>query len=107
MTGRGAGRLLQLVALSAFAVGQPLLDLLASYPGFLVAHRSSPGDVVLLALTLLAALPLLLFALTRVAALGSRRAGTLAHGACVAVLASLISLPVSGRGCPWTPPHCR
>ena len=87
------GQFLQLVALSAFAVGQPLLDLLANFPGFLVAHRSAPIDVALLALTLIAALPLALFALTRIVGRMSRRAETIVHGTSVAALACLIVLP--------------
>jgi hypothetical protein len=91
------GQFLQLVALSAFAVGQPLLDLLANFPGFLVAHRSAPIDVALLALALFAALPLALFALTRVVGLVSRRAEIIVHGTSVAALACLIVLPWMGR----------
>jgi hypothetical protein len=91
------GRLLQLVALSAFAVGRPLLELVADFPGFLVAHRAAPGDIVLLALTLLAAPPLLLFALSRAAGLVSSRAEAIVHRVWVASLSALILLPLAGR----------
>ncbi len=91
------GRLLQLGALSAFAVGQPLLGLLEDFPGFLVAQRCAPVDVVLIALTLLLAPPLVLFAFTRAIGFASRRAGLVAHGACVALLVSLIVLQLIGR----------
>lgn len=40
---------LQLVGLSAFAVGQPLLDLLGAKPEFFAVRRSEPLDLVLLA----------------------------------------------------------
>jgi arylsulfatase A-like enzyme len=92
-----AGQFLQLIALSAFAVGQPLLGLLADFPGFLVAHRSAPVDVVLLALAFFAALPLALFALTRAVSLISRRAEAIAHGASVSVLTALVVSPWIGR----------
>ncbi len=54
----GAGaRALQLFALSALAVGQPLLDLLARNAPFLVAHRATTGDILGLAIALLVVLP--------------------------------------------------
>jgi len=91
------GRFLQLLALSASGVGQPLLGLMADYPGFLVAHRSTPGDVVLLALALLTAPALALFALTRAVGLVSRQGELIAHGLFMAGFSSLIMLHWLGR----------
>ena len=53
---RGAGprsarrRFGELLALTTFAVGQPLFDLLGKSPAFFVAHRAEPLDLVLFAL---------------------------------------------------------
>jgi hypothetical protein len=90
------GRFLQLGALSALAVGQPLLDLLKTFPGFLVAHRCAPLDIVLLALALLLVLPISLFALTQVIGIASRWAGLIVHRVFIALLASLIVAQLIG-----------
>jgi len=97
-----AGQWFQLVALSAFAVGQPLLGLLADFPGFLVAHRSAPVDIALIALAFCAALPLALFALTRAVGLVSRRAQVAVHGASIGILTALVVSPWIGRALPDT-----
>ena len=44
---------LHLCALSAFAVAQPLLALVAEHPPFLVAHRAGRLEIALLLLALL------------------------------------------------------
>ena len=68
------GRARQLLALSSFAITQPLLGLLASAPGFLVAHRVMPADVPIVVAVLILAAPAALFALERAAeALPGRR----------------------------------
>jgi hypothetical protein len=41
----------------SFAIGQPLLDVLARHPTFLVAHRAEPGDIALLVVGLLVVPP--------------------------------------------------
>ena len=50
-------RALHLAALTAFAVSQPLFDLLRQYPTFLLAHGADRLDAALLALGLGLLLP--------------------------------------------------
>jgi hypothetical protein len=98
--GRAIGELLQLTALSAFSVGQPLLGLLSDFPGFFVARQAAPIDIVLLASVLFAALPLALFALVRCAGFVSPKLGAIAQSACVGTLGALFTLPWLGRMLP-------
>jgi len=88
---------LQLCALSAFAVAQPLFDLLSRHGEFLVAHDARPWDIVLLAVLLCVGVPL---AATAASWLGGVPFGGLSPGSAapaVGVLVSLIALPVLGR----------
>lgn len=50
--------MLHAAALSALAVAQPVLDLIAKHPGFLVAHRATRFDLAALPLALGGVLPL-------------------------------------------------
>lgn len=75
-------------AMGAFALAQPLLDLLGRNPEFFIAQRFPAGDIVLLAIGLIC-LPVPLWALV----LGLRRlsssAGAIAHLVVIAVLAAV------------------
>ena len=54
---------LHIVALTGFAVAQPVYDLLARHADFFVAHASTPGDLLALVTILSVALPGLLIAI--------------------------------------------
>ncbi len=93
----GADRGLHLLALSAFAVLQPLLDLLAREPGFLVARKATAGEILLLVGALGLVLPGLLWGGVRAAAAVSRRLGHGLQLTLVAGLALLVALPIIKR----------
>ena len=87
----------QLAAMSAFAVAQPLLQLLRQNPEFLVVHQSQRGDVLILALGLLVIPPVamtLVVGLAGLAGFGFRRYSL---GAFLAVLLVLLLLPFFDR----------
>ena len=48
---------LQIIALWAVTIAQPLLDLLGANPEFFVAHRAGASDILLLTLALVVLLP--------------------------------------------------
>ncbi len=60
---------LQLVGLTAFAVAQPLFDILGRHIEFLVAHRAGPVEILLLVLGATLALPTVLVACEALAGL--------------------------------------
>jgi hypothetical protein len=85
---------LSIFTLSAFALAQPLFDLLSRSPEFFVARHSEPLDVVLLVLALLLPVPLVLCAIEALARLVSGKAGGLVHGMAVISLMTLVLLPL-------------
>jgi hypothetical protein len=92
-----------LAVLWAFAVVQPLLDLLGGNAEFFVARGNPSGDVVVLALALALLPPLALLGLETLAGLASRRLEWLLHLGFVALLAAAFALLVldgilDGRG---------
>ena len=92
-----------LAVLWAFAVVQPLLDLLGGNAEFFVARGNGSGDVVVLALALALLPPLALLGLEALAGLVSRRFEWLLHLGFVALLAAAFALLVldgilDGRG---------
>ena len=90
-------RALHLCALSAFAVAQPLFDLLGDTPEFFVVRGSTTLDIVAFALGLLLVPPLVLFALEALGRAISPRLGDLLHLAFIAVLVSLVALQALKR----------
>lgn len=88
---------LHVFALTAFAVAQPVYDLLGRNAEFFVAHRSSRGDILVLVLLLSVALPAALALVRAAAGLVSRRAGTLVHLLSVFACATVIVLPALNR----------
>lgn len=82
---------LHLLALTAFAVAQPLYDLIGRHAEFLVAHRAGPWTVAALAGALSVLIPLLLFSIVQAARLVSARAGAWLLTAIVAALSGLIA----------------
>ena len=75
---------LHLGVLWAFAVVQPLLDLLGDNPDFFVARGNTRGDIVLLAVGLTLLPPLAMLALEALASLLSRALRDALHLALVA-----------------------
>ena len=90
-------RALHIAVLTAFAVAQPLFDLLGRHVEFLLAHGLDGLDLVGIAVVLGLAVPgalaLASWGLERV--LG--RAGLVLHGAIVALLVAAVALPVLAR----------
>lgn len=81
-----------LAVLWAFAVVQPLLDLLGKNPDFFVARGNTRGDIILLAVVLVAVPPLLMLAVEAVALRIDRRLRDGIHLALVAALVAAIAL---------------
>ena len=88
---------LQLFALFALAVGQPLLDLLARHPPFLVAHRATPGDIALLVAALLVAPPAAAWLLEEILGRLSRPLGRALHLGWIVALVTASVLPALAR----------
>ena len=93
-----------LAVLNAFAVAQPLFELLGRRPEFFAVRRSEPIDLWLLAVTLCLALPLPLILLEMLAYAVHRRLQRLLHGVLCAALIAAIVLPPLERSFaakPW------
>jgi hypothetical protein len=90
-------RALHLLALSAFAIAQPLLDLLGRNAQFFVAHSAGAFEIFALLTVLLVLPPLLLMGVEFLAAMAHRRAGDVLHTAFVGGLLFLIVLPPLAR----------
>jgi hypothetical protein len=86
-----------LAALSAFALAQPLFDILGRNAEFFVAHRSTALDVVAFALAVTVVPPVLLLGAELVVGLASPPARTIFHLVAVALLLALLALQVVKR----------
>ncbi|MEE2822444.1 MAG: sulfatase-like hydrolase/transferase [Acidobacteriota bacterium] len=85
---------LHLFILVAFAIAQPVFDLLSSNAEFFVARQSKPIDIILLILIVCLLLPLLLIPLEAIAALVGRQFQKWVHGILVALLLAAICLQI-------------
>jgi hypothetical protein len=95
---RGLGRdALHLAVLSAFAIAQPLLDLLGKYPAFFAAHDMARSEVVAFGLVLVLGPLLLLLVIELVAALGGERVRRRVHLLLIGALAALLVLQIVRR----------
>ena len=83
---------LHILALSGFALAQPLYSLLSGYPEFFVARQSEPVDPILLALILSLGLPSLLILFEGLARLAGRGLHTHVHATLISVLTTAILL---------------
>jgi hypothetical protein len=92
-----AVRALHLVVLWAFAVAQPLFDLLGDTPEFFVVRGSTTVDIVAFGLALVLVPPLLLLALEAASGLAHPRAPEGLHLLFVALLAALIAMQALKR----------
>jgi len=81
-----------LAALSAFALAQPLFNLLADNPEFFAARGSSPFDIISFAVLLVLVPPALLLLVELLLGLASEAAGLVAHLAFVGLGVALIVL---------------
>ena len=88
---------LHLGVLWAFAVAQPLLDLLGDNPDFFVARGNTRGDIILLALVLALVPPLAMLGLEALARLVNQRLRDGLHLALVGLLAAMIALQALGE----------
>ncbi len=100
---RGPTAAAHVFALAAFALAQPLFDLLSRQAEFFVAHDAQPLDLVMIALLPSVALPASLLVVARSAAWLVQPAGRWAHLALVAGLSGLIALQVAKRLAPEAP----
>jgi hypothetical protein len=94
---------LHVLTLSAFAVAQPLFDLLGRGASFFAAHRAGAGDVVLLALCAVLVVPAFLLAVRGIASAISPSAGRAVHLASIGGLVALAAVPplVQGMRLSW------
>ncbi len=88
---------LHLVALWAFAVAQPLFDLIGRNAVFLVAHRASWLDVLVVVLLLTLGGPAVMLTVVVLVGRVSTRAENALHLVFVGLLLAAISLPVLNR----------
>ncbi len=83
---------LHLAALSAFALAQPLFDLLSRNAEFFAVRGSGRWDIVLFALGVVVVPPLALLGVVALAGIAHRRAATVTHVVFVAGLVGLVCL---------------
>jgi hypothetical protein len=86
-------RAAHLLALSGFAVGQPLLDLLGREPGFFVARGSGAGEIAVVVCGLLLLPPVLAWASEALVGILSTRGRNALHLGWVALLVALALSP--------------
>lgn len=89
-------------ALSAFAVAQPLFDLLGESPDFFAVRGSSRWDIVVFALVVALLPPVVLVAVEALAALVSRQLQRVLHLAFVGGLAGIVAVQVLKRAADLT-----
>jgi hypothetical protein len=94
---RDSTKAVHLFALSAFAIGQPLLDLLSRNAAFLLAHRVTPFDVAAMVTVLFLAPPGLAWASVATASALHRRAGRALQLVWVAAFAGAAALAPAKR----------
>ena len=82
----------RLAVLSAFALAEPLLDILGRNPEFFSVRRASSTSIVLFALFLVFVPPAVLLAVELLVRLVNRRAATVVHLVFVAGLVAVIVL---------------
>lgn len=93
--------IVELVALSGFAIAQPILDVFADAPEVFVFHRADGADIVAFTLVLVLLPPLVLWAGGLLAgALAGPRVRRVAHHVTLAVLAALLAIRVLRDGTP-------
>ncbi|MFC1679178.1 sulfatase-like hydrolase/transferase [Elusimicrobiota bacterium] len=81
-----------LSALSAFAVAQPVYDIVARHPSFLMARQAGPQEILLLVLLLSVGIPAVLTLVCLGAGLAGRRTRDWTYFAIFAALCALLAL---------------
>src|SRR5215216_2408381 len=95
---RGLARdALHLAVLSAFAIAQPLFDLLGKYPAFFAAHDTSRSEIVAFGLVLVLVPPLVLAQIELLTGIASAVARRRVHLVFIGALAALLFLQVIRR----------
>jgi hypothetical protein len=97
-----AVRTLHLAFLYALAVSQPLFGVLARNGEFFAARQSTAGDIVVFALLVGLAPPLLAGGLEWLVDRGNRRAGWVLHLALVGLLVALVAAQAIKRTAAWS-----
>ena len=92
-----AWRAAHVLALSAFAIAQPLLDILGENASFFVVRDTNPLDLIVFSLIVVIGPPLVLVSLTAIGSAVSRRAGWFVHVAQIFLLLTLMALPILDR----------
>jgi len=87
-------RFMHLLALSSFAVAQPLLDLLRRHAEFLVVHRTHWSDLAALIAVLVLVPPLCMWLLELLVGTINRRAARILHQVLLALLLSATLVPI-------------
>ena len=87
----------QLLAVSGFALAQPLFDLLGKNAEFFAVRGSTPGDIVLFALVVTFAPALLLLAVELVVGLVSASAATVLHHVFIGFLGAVFGVQALKR----------
>ena len=87
-------RILHIIALSSFALAQPLFSVLAQDATFFVAHDSSVWDLLLFAFAAVLAVPFILTLIQLTAAAFSATAGGGVHLIEIALLFAAIQMPI-------------
>ena len=90
-------RCAHLVALSALAVTQPVLDLLGGSPTFFVAHTAGPAQVLLVCLLAVAVVPVVLIALEVLVSLVNAGWGWRLHVGLIGALGGLVAAQTVDR----------
>lgn len=83
-----------LFGLAGVAVTQPMFDLFGNNPTFFVAGNYGRRTIVLFALAIVLVPPLTVFVVSALVGLAGRRAGAIAHGVGVGLLAGIFGLVV-------------
>jgi Sulfatase len=99
---RAATRTLHLAVLYALAVSQPLLGVLGRNGEFFAARQSTAGDIVIFALLVCLAPPLLAGACEALVDRVSRRGGWILHLALVGLLVALVVAQAIKRTTAWS-----
>ena len=86
---------LELLGLSGLAVAQPLLAVFGDAPDYFVFQGSSSRDIVVFAVVIVLAPPLVLWALTQLIGWGSDRRRRIAQSDAVGVLVGLLALQIA------------
>jgi hypothetical protein len=89
--------LVDLLVLSSFAIAQPVFDLVARTPEFLVAHHSEPLEIGLLIFILTFGVPLIFLSAEWLLGFPDARVRRLVHTAFVTFLLTLMLLPLSKK----------